>query len=213
MNLKTVERDLDRIKNLKLEQLRTEAMHFVKVCIDSPSTPDGYPTSASGADRTLGTGARASQDRHELCDYTTDGVDELGRPTHELAHLPASSSTSVEQAATSKRVRDDIDMKTRIAIQQIRQAADALALAQAKFVECRNLQKQLPDAGRPECWVMRQRADVFEESAHKSDLNGLLDEPRHVSAWVYKFARVNNVLPSREQCRQHASGGRVMVSA
>ncbi len=213
MNLKTVERDLDRIKHMKLEKLRTEAMHFVKVCIDSPSAPDGFPTTASGADRTLGAGARASQDRHELCDYTTDGKDELGRSTHELAHLPASSSTSVEQAATTKRVRDDIDMKTRIAAQQIRQAADALELALSKFVECRNLQKQLPDAGRPECWIMRQRADVFEESAHKSDLKGLLDEPRHVSAWVYKFARANGVLPTREQCRAHARHDRVMVAA
>lgn len=214
INSRTVERNLDRIKRFKLDKLRTETLHFVKVCNENPSAPDGFPTTASGADRTLGGGSRPHQDRDELCDYTTDGIDEHGRPTHELAHLPASSDTSVEQAAlTERRIRDDIDMKTNVAVQQIEQAADALELALAKFVECRNLQAKVPEPSKAECWIMRQRADVFEESAHKSDLNGLLDEPRHVCAWVYKFARENGVLPNREQCRARARGDRVMVKA
>lgn len=189
MNLKHLERNLTLIADFPVEKLRGELRHFVKVCIDNPAGPDGYPTHHIGAEAPSGRTPTKDPDEADL-----NPVEAAGDPNR-------------------RKTRDDIDMKTTVAYHAVSQAADALRLALNKMIECRNLQKQLPDAGRPECWVMRQRADVFEESAHKSDLNGLLDEPRHVSAWVYKFARVNNVLPSREQCRQHASGGRVMVSA
>ena len=189
MNLKTLDRNLGTIANVKLEKLRTELRHFVKVCIENPAGPDGYPTQCIGAEAPSGRAPSKNPDEADL--------------------------NSVEGAADPyrRKIRDDIEMKTNVAYHAIAQIADLLTLAGNKLIECRNLQAKVPEPAKAECWIMRQRADVFEESAHKSDLNGLLDEPRHVCAWVYKFARENAVLPTREQCRAHASGNRVMVKA
>jgi hypothetical protein len=104
-------------------------------------------------------------------------------------------------------------MKTNVAYQAVAQAADALTLAWNKMLECRNLQAQVPTAAKAECFVLRQRADVYEEARSKTDLGGLLNEPHHVSRWVQDFVKANGQLPTREQCRAHARGDRVMISA
>lgn len=187
MNRKTLEHHLDSIKRVDLAKLRTEAIYWADVCRENSARPDGYPSQHIGAEPSTARTPVKDPDEADL--------------------------NPVEQAATSPRRLDTIDMKTAVALGNIATAARALELAVAKFTECRNLQAQVPEPQKPECWVMRQRADVFEESVHKSDLDGLLTEPRHVCRWVRDFAKANAMLPTREQCRAHARGDRVMVSA
>lgn len=193
MNPKNVQRHIDTINSLNLEKLRTELLHYVRVCNESPSAPDGYPRQHIGAEAPSG---RAPSKNPEEADLN-----------------------SVEAAADPNRrqLRDDIDMKTHAAYHALAQAADALVYARDKMTEARNLQAAVPEPAKAECTIMRQRADVFIESAHKTDFATVLPKPLpeaiHVSAWVYKFTRANGVLPTREQCKAYAAGRRVMVAA
>lgn len=187
MNLRTLEHHLSTIKGVNLEKLRTEAIYWAKVCQQNSPRRDGYPSSHIGAEPSSAPTPIKDPDEADL--------------------------NAVEQAATAKKKLDAIDMKTAVALGNIATAARALELAVAKFTEARNLQAQGPINEKPECHIMRQRADVYEEARSKTDLDGLLDEPRHCSEWVYRFVKANGVLPTREQCRAHARGDRVMVSA
>lgn len=187
MNIRTLERALDGIRDTNLAKLRTNALRWMKVVADNPSQPDGYPTSTLGALPSTAPSPLLEPDEAPL--------------------------NAVERAATAKRRRDVIDMNTTVAAQWIVQAEDLLRRAEHKLLENQRYQDSSDLNPPEECWVMRQRADVFEAKAHKSDLWGLLDEARPVCAWVYKFVDNNRVLPTREQCRAHARGERVMIAA
>lgn len=190
MNLKTLEHHLDTLKRVDLAKLRTEAIYWAKVCQDNSARPDGYPRQHIGAEPSSGRTPDKDPSEADL--------------------------NPVEEAATAVKRLDQIDMKTAVALGNIATAARALEVAVAKFTEARNLQARIDGTPKAECFVMRQRADVFEEAAHKTDFKTVLDvpldEPRWVSAWVYKFTRENRVLPTREQCRAHARGDRVMMT-
>lgn len=187
MNLKTLEHHLETLRRIDLGKLRTEALHWAKVCQNNSPRPDGYPTSHIGAEPSTAPTPSRADDEAPL--------------------------NPIESAAIARKTLDQIDMKTAVMLGNIATAARALELAMSKATECRNLQAQVKTEPKPECWVMRQRADVFEEAKSKTDLGGLLDEPRHVSRWVQDYVTRIGVLPTREQCRQHARGDRVMISA
>jgi hypothetical protein len=189
VNLKTLEHHLETIRRTNIEKLRTEALYWARVCQENSARPDGYPSSHIGAEPSSAPSAVKDPGEADL--------------------------NAVEAAATARRALDQIDMKTAVALGNIATAAKALELAMAKFTEARNLQAQVLTEPRPECWVLRQRADVYEEARNKTDLGGLLDEARHVSRWVQDYCRANGFkeLPTREQCRAHARGDRVMMKA
>jgi hypothetical protein len=211
MNIRTAERALDGIRDTNMAKLRTNLLRWMRVSIDNPSAPDGYPTSTIGAEASTAPSAGRRPSKCTTCGLDAD--DPAAKACSNSVHLGEATLNAVERAATAKKRRDVIDMNTTVAAQWIVQAEDLLRRAEHKLLENERYQddKDLNPPG--ECWVMRQRADVFEAKAHKSDLWGLLDEPRNVSAWVYKFADKNRVLPTREQCRAHARGERVMIAA
>lgn len=210
MNLKTLSRHLDAIRDTNHARLRSGVLRWAKVCIDHPSRPDGYPTSASGADRTLGAGSRPTDETAELRHLHTGG------DLHEFGHAPASNDTSVERAATAKKARDQIEMNTMAVVGWVVQIDDLYRRIEAKLLENERIQSTADLNPEPACWFMAQ-IDVYEPKHVKTDFAGILpqplDEPRYVGRWCYDYVRATGTIPTREQRRQHARGERVMVAA
>jgi len=201
LNIRTAERALDGIRDTNMAKLRTNLLRWMRVSIDNPSQADGYPTSTIGAD--AATARSAPVDEQEAA--------ELGHLTEDqLGHASTTQATSVERAVMAKKRRDVIDMNTAVAAGWIVQAEDLLRRAENKLAENERYQSNADLNPKPGCWVMA-RIEVFEESHRTSDLNGLFDEPKPICRWVYDFSRALNRLPSRDECRKHARGERVMV--
>lgn len=196
MNLKTISRRLDAIRDVDHARIRTGVLRWVKVCIDHPSRPDGYPTSASGAPPSTNSTPAPEHDDN-------------GNP-----YTP--TDTITERAALTTRSRDHIEMNTAAIVGWVTQIDDLFRRIEAKLLENERLQSTADLNPEPACWFMAQ-IDVYEPKHVKTDFAGVLDkpldEPRYVGRWCYDYIRATGTIPTREQRRQHASGQRVMVAA
>jgi hypothetical protein len=187
---------LDALDRQLLDLTRTATAWLAELavartlCAEHPSRPDGFPRSASGADRSATTGGGG---RVEL--------DEDGQP------LPPVELTSVESAAEARaHHRDRLEQSVLDGVVGLERAISGMQALGAAVAAFGALRKPEPvDTANAEvgCWVLA-RVGHHEPTYATSTLNGLLDVERPVGRWAYDFAREVGRLPTLDECEQRA---------
>lgn len=178
----------------RAQQLTAELAALVHLCREHPSTPDGFGTMASGADRSATTSGGGKPE-----------LDEDGNP------LPPVELTSVERAVDGRRQhRDPLERAALDGVRGAEVAIRGLQAIAAAIVAAQAARKPEEGAGEVGCWVMA-RIGVHEPMHRTSTLGGLLDVERPLGRWAYDFAREVGRLPTADECQTHAEGHAVVL--
>jgi hypothetical protein len=141
-------------------------------------------------------------------DTATTGPD--GYPAGGTSNGPPTGiSDPTGTAATNPRQRDDVDHLVRRALSSLTTAVQALHTVEACITSVENLADDADLNPPPGCEIMA-RIGVWEPVHRRTTFNG---DDYDLGRWVYDFARLAGRLPTRDECRLHAQGRRVRITA